>query len=376
MKKSNFLKFVISFVAALAIASFIGTASAKTYPSLNPFVVTACVMALPLAYGVLKKTGVIQPTINPFSIKMNAIQQEFWVNYIIDNLFKDNSFLTKCFDESDYVLEGSIVHIPQAGAKPTVVKNRSSFPATVVRRTDTDITYTLDVYSTDPTLITNAEAKEVSYDKIGSAIGEHVTSLEETYADDMLVKWAPTVTGNILRTTGSTVATSLSTGATGTRKAFVKEDLKRAQALMNKQKISKEDRYALIPTDLLQELTSDAVLMARDGVNGNELDMKNGVIMKLYGFQIMERSESVVYTNATPPAPKAYSAATAVTDNQAVLCWQKNAVAKAKGSVKFFENLNDALHYGDVYSAEVKLGGRKRRTGGEGVIAIVQDLVS
>jgi hypothetical protein len=377
MKKSNFLKFVLSFLAALALSSFIGVISAAMHPSLNPFAVTACLMVLPLAFRILQKLDVIQTSVHELSgAKLNAIQQEFWVNYIIDNLFKDNSFLTKCFDESDYVLEGSVVHIPQAGAKPTVVKNRSSFPGTAVRRTDTDITYTLDVYSTDPTLITNAETKEISYDKIGSAIGEHVSSLEETYADDMLVKWAPTVTGNILRTTGSTVATSLSTGASGTRKAFVKEDLKRAQYVMNKQKISKEGRYALVPSDLYSELMNDADLMKRDGANGGEMDIKNGVMLKLYGFSIMERSESVVYTNATPPAPKAYSAATAVTDNQAIICWQKDCVAKAKGAVKFFENVNDALYYGDVYSAEVKLGGRKRRTNGDGVVAIVQDLVS
>ena len=83
-----------------------------------------------------------------------------------------------------------------------------------------------------------------------------------------------------------------------------------------------------------------------------------------------------MYDNSSTPVPKAVGAATAATDNQAVICWQKNAVAKAKGSVKFFENKNDALYYGDVYSAECKLGGRKRRSTGAGVIEIVQDLVS
>ena len=377
MKKSNFLKFLLSFVASLAIASFIGSVSAKFHPSLNPLVVTSIIMVVPLAYGILKKLDVIQTTVHELSgAKLNAIQQEFWVNYISDNLFKDNSFLTKCFDESDYVLEGSVVHIPQAGAKPVVVKNRSSFPGTAVRRTDTDITYSLDVYTTDPTHIPNAETKEISYEKIGHVIGEHVLSMEETYADDMLVKWAPSAAANIIKTTGAAVSTSLSTGATGTRKKFLKEDLKRAQFVMNKQKVDKNERYALFPSDLLAELLDDTDLIKRDGLNGNESDLKNGVVLKLYGFNIMERSESAVWTNAATPVVKAYNAATAVTDNQAVLCWQKNTVAKAKGAVKFFENKNDALYYGDVYSAQVKLGGRKRRTNGEGVIAIVQEWVS
>ena len=100
--------------------------------------------------------------------------------------------------------------------------------------------------------------------------------------------------------------------------------------------------------------------------------MKEGVIGKLFGFDLLERSDSTLYTNATPPVPKAVGAAGAATDNMAVLCWQKNQVAKALGSVKFFETIGDAANYGDIYSAEVKMGGRKRRTGGEGVVAIVQ----
>jgi hypothetical protein len=90
----------------------------------------------------------------------------------------------------------------------------------------------------------------------------------------------------------------------------------------------------------------------------------------------MERSSTTIYTEATPPVPKAPGAAAAATDNQSVICWQKNAVAKALGSAKFFEQLNTPLYYGDVYSAAIRLGGRKRRTNGEGVIAVVQTWVS
>lgn len=376
MKNSNFLKFLKSFIISLIFASIIGSLSAAAKPGLNPLVVTASIMALPLVFALLHRFNILKaPAVMP-GTKANGITQEFWVNYIIGNLFKDNSFLNYCFDESDYVLEGSVVHIPQAGAKPTVVKNRSSFPATAVRRTDTDITYVLDVYTTDPTHIPNAETIEVSYDKIDSVLGEHIDSMEEAYADDMLVKWAPTAASQIILTTGAASGSSLSAGATGTRKTFLKEDLKAAQTKMNKQKTPKNDRYALIPTDMLSELQDDPDLKKRDGVNGNEMDIKNGVIGKLYGFTILERSEGIAYSNAGTPVPKAYGSATATTDNQAVLCWQKNAVAKAKGSIKVYENKGDATYYGDVYSAEAKLGGRKRRAGGEGVIAIVQAWVS
>lgn len=374
MKNKNHTKALFSFLIAFAIAAFFGSLTSIAHPDVNPYVATSIILGAQLSYGIIKHYGFLK--VSDISHVQNGIQQEFWVNYIIDNLFKDNSFLTKCYDESDYVLQGSVVHIPQAGAKPVVVKNRSSYPATAVRRTDTDVTYALDVYTTDPTHIPDAETKEISYDKIGSVIGEHVSSMEDAYADDMLIKWAPSASTAFVKTTGAAVATSLSTGASGTRNKFVKEDLKKMQTLFNKQGVSKNERYALFPSDLLAELQDDADLKTRDGVNGNELDLKNGVVMKLYGFNIMERSDSAVYTNAATPVVKALGAATATTDCQAVFVWQKDCIAKAKGSVSFFENLKDALYYGDIYSALVKLGGRKRRANGEGVAAIVQGFVS
>lgn len=364
------IKLFTSLLMSMLMAAFIGTAVASQ-TNLDPLQVGLPVfLAIPTLKIVGHLTGM--PTFNLSGYSLMGVQSEIWVDYIIESLFKENPFLDKCFNESDNVLAGAVVHIPQAGAASAVVKNRSTFPATAVRRTDTDITYPLDVYSSDPRHITDAESKEVSYDKMNSALGEDVNALSESFAEDLLYKWAPTVTGQILRTTGTADALALSPSATGTRNALVKEDLKRAQALMNKQNISKAERYALIPSDMYQQLTSDATLMARDGINGNELSLKDGVILRLYGFEIMERSDTTIYTNATPPVPKAPGATAAVSDNQAVICWQKNAVSKALGSTKFFENTSDALYYGDVFSMEVKMGGRKRRSDGKGVIAIVQ----
>ena len=45
---------------------------------------------------------------------------------------------------------------------------------------------------------------------------------------------------------------------------------------------------------------------------------------------------------------------------------------RALGQNDFFENLNDPLYYGDVYSTLVRAGGRVRRNDGYGVAALVQ----
>jgi hypothetical protein len=55
-----------------------------------------------------------------------GIVLETWANYIIERFWKDNPFLKAAYDDSQYVVAGRIVHIPQPGSKPAVVKNRSS----------------------------------------------------------------------------------------------------------------------------------------------------------------------------------------------------------------------------------------------------------
>lgn len=302
-----------------------------------------------------------------------AIQKELWTDYIMGNLFKNNEFLNYAFNADQHVLAGKVVHIPQAGAKPGVKKNRTELPAAVTRRTDVDVTYAIDEYTLNPTLIPNADTIELSYDKMDSVMTENMETLQEFTAEGMLYNWRVEDAAYILRTTGPAVAATAS-GATGNRKKLLKEDLKRAQALMNKLNISRQDRYALIPSDLYSQLLDDADLMKRD--NSKELDLPNGVVMRLYGFNLMERSKVLIYTNAATPVAKDPDPdvfVEAATDNDAILCWQKNCVERALGTVDFFEDLGNPLYYGDIYSGLVRMGGRKRRQDAKGVVAIVQD---
>ena len=99
----------------------------------------------------------------------NGVEVEMWSDFIASNLFKGYEFILRSFDASKYVLQGKVVHIPQAGGTPTVVKNRSSLPATAVKRTDTDVTYAIDEFTTDPVIIEDAASVQLSYDKMSDA---------------------------------------------------------------------------------------------------------------------------------------------------------------------------------------------------------------
>lgn len=299
-----------------------------------------------------------------------AIQREIWQDHIEGNLFKNNEFLLASTDAGQFVLQGKVVHIPQAGALPNVVKNRSSLPATVVQRADTDITYSLDEYTSDPIMIPYAETIELSYNKRESVLGEHENALKQAIAENILVTWAPTGAATQLRTTGTATAAHLDSG-TGNRKKLTAKDLKAAQLALNKQNVPMDGRYALLSADMFQQLTDDlSVNDYRDF--SAAYNIKDGVLGRLFGFSIMMRSSVVSFTNDTVPTINAVGATAAAADNDAVLCWQADALERAVGEIKFFERLDDPTYYGNVYSVSLRMGGRKRRTDQKGVIAIIQ----
>lgn len=311
------------------------------------------------------------PKLHIPGMKLNGVQTEIWTDWIADNLFKGVEFLKNCFRADQYVLQGKVVHIPQAGGAPTVVKNRTSLPATAAKRTDTDVTYPLDEYSTDPTVITDAEKVEVEYDKITSVMGDHMGALNETACDNILIAWCPVAASRLLRTTGTTSYAAHLTAATGTRKGLCLADIKAAKVKLDKDKVPVQDRYVLISSDMWSQLEDELkVTTTRDYSMLN--DPKEGVIAKLYSFNVMVTPIMPIFTNNATPVIKAYGAAGAANDNEAVLCWQKSALELALGEIQFFEKLDDPQYYGDVYSAIVRMGARVRRNDEKGVVAIVQ----
>lgn len=307
---------------------------------------------------------------------MSGVIKELWLPDVVEALFPDNSFASKCKRVDHLVKEGTIVHKPQAGGASGTERNRQTLPAAIATRTDTDTVYLLDEFTSNPVHIPNAAQYELSYDKRKSVIGTDVAKLIKDVHDWFLYNWlrqmtysgsGTSIAATVLPTTGAATA-GTAPGATGNRKIITASDVKKAQTLFNKQNIAKNDRFLLLDSDLIDQLQEDAVLKARD--NGKELDMKNGIIDRLYGFQIMERSETTIYDGSgTPLAPGTAGAAAHCLSG---IAFQKDEVEAAIGTVDMFERLNDPTYYGDIYSFLIRAGGSKNRMDAKGIAAIVQ----
>lgn len=364
------LKLLFSVVMALLIGTAVNLVT-----GFNTYAVAAGVMGattiLPMLTQQAAESGVLRITV------------EIWQNHIEQEIFKNNGFMRKSYNADEYVIGGKVVHIPQSGGSGSVVKNRTSVPATVRKRTDTDIVYVLDAYTTDPVLIPNVDTKELTYDKRNSVLSEDRDKLIQVTAEWTLQNWvsspvygaygATSLPAGAKFVTNSTTSVAASApGATGNRKAASITDLQRLQAYFRSIDRWYEGKMHIMlpPQMLVQMFPADSVVTATYMQSVTEAERREGIIMKAQGFNIHSRS-TVLYTEADGTL-RAYGEALDVTDCEAALAWYEDAVELAMGGVDAFEKLRDPQFYGDVYSFEVRVGGRARRSDYKGVAILYQ----
>jgi len=348
------IKFLLMTMVAMVIS--IGAGAFGATIGLDPWATSGIVMASSLIPK--GATGL-----------MSGINVEIWQNFVVENLFKNNEFLMRSVDVSEFVLNGAVVHIPNAGNPSGIVRNRTNLPAQIKRRVDSDISYVLDEFTTDPVAILKADEVELSYDKMSSVLGEDMLALQELFADWMLYNWRVDTSTKRVLTTGDAVAAH-TTNATGNRKAVTIADIKSLRLKMNKDNVPKAGRVLILDSDMFDQLTSDmTATQYRDF--SSQLNVAEGSVGRLFGFDIYERS-TVLVANSSNEI-KEPGATGATTDRGVGLAWQETMVERAKGTIEAFEDLRNPTMYGDVYSFLVRGGGRKRRADNKGVYALIQD---
>jgi hypothetical protein len=306
-----------------------------------------------------------------------ALQTEVWVQDVMDTLFYENEFLNLAVDHSAYV-QNKTVHVPQSGGKPNVVKNRTEDVADLDRRTDTELVYSLDNYTTDPFLVKDIEDLQISYDKRQSVMGQHIATLGDVIAVETLQKWAVDAsTSHVLRTTGPAEGglTLTSATATGTRNLLTYQDIARAAARMDIDKVPKQGRFGVIPTAMFYGLFSDKELLNQQALVGKDM-LVVGVVAKLFNFNLITRGEVVRYTNASANNLRGQETAATATDCAGAVFFSRFMVSQALGEIKMYYNPGEARSYGDIMSAEVNHAAAALRAANVGRVSIAQGYVA
>jgi hypothetical protein len=299
-----------------------------------------------------------------------ALNKEIWLSTIQENFFPDNSFMVKSIDDSQFV-NNKTVHVPNAGAPSGVVINRADSAkganSGMARRTDNDLTYSIDELTTNPVYLPEIEMVELSYDKRQSLLANDRQQLQDTAAQNLLYNWY--VKANAIETTGSARACHTSSTATGTRKAITKLDVLAIATEFNKMNVPAEGRYLLL----------DAVMYADllDALTGTELsaflasaNAQAGTVGRLFGIDILTRSQ-VLKCKANKDLLK-YTDTAIAAECAVGLAWQKTCVSRALGELKMFACTDDPNWYGDMYSFLLREGGSPRRYDKLGIIPLVE----
>lgn len=335
--------------------------------------------------------SVLMPMVKVDGVRM-AVTPEIWTKDIEGNLFKDNEYLLNSIDESQYVVGGTVVHIPQAGAPSNAQRNRTKLPAQISKRVDVDVTYPLDEITTDPRLITNAEEVELSYDKRQSVMSEDERYINELVADCMLYNWKPTY---YIKASGEANANNLILGS-GTRTGVKYDDFVKAKTIFNKWNIPKEGRHVILNTEMYRSICEDVKSLSSEHITA-VYNPTTGVLEKLEGFTIHERSTVLMASNVNMTqvagmqyfeesgntslySPEDYidiesgDKTAAETACGVGLFWSDIAVSRAVGQTKMFDDEDNPQYYGSIISFLVRCGGRARRADGKGVLGIIQTI--
>ncbi len=319
-----------------------------------------------------------------------SLLQEIWVKDINEGLYPTNSILLKSTDHTEFT-HYRTVHIPNAGANGSVVKNRSlvgGLPA-AGQRTDAEKTYNIDSYSLDPIIISDLETYQISYPKRQSILYNALKQLETVVCNNFLFQIAPSASGSVIYTTGA-LTNNLAynaTGATatGTRSAVTMSDIFRLKTLLDNQNVPDDgERVLLVPADMFNNelLAIPAILQSYQlgSIGLGQSVVATGTLAKVAGFNIMVRPTTVVYnvTSAGTMTALATVDATgdpvtiASTDCKAILAWHPSTVSHSKGSVEVYFQEVVAAAYGSVLSFNVFEGASALRSDNKGIVALIQ----
>jgi len=296
-----------------------------------------------------------------------ALQKEIWITAIIALLFADNSFAAQSIDHSEFV-DNITVHVPNAADIEAARKTRlrtAGTTNTALEVTDVDLTYNIEKYFVGPYVVPNLEAVELSYNKRQSLVERMTAKIKLALYGDLLKAWLPTTPTKIATTGGAVEAHAPS--ATGSRNAFDKADVLAVKKQFDKWDMPQDGRCLLLDADMYSQLLN-SLTTQESAAFLSTADAAKGIVGKIYGFDVYERS--TVYITTAGGALK--SGAAAATDCAGGLAWSKYVVSRAIGDINVYGNDDSAIEFGDVISVDVRAGGSKVRADGKGVVLVYQ----
>jgi hypothetical protein len=298
----------------------------------------------------------------------------------IAQIFKDNSFLEMSRDWSEYTKAAFVNYTESVGVAGYIVDRAAASLAAVIKD-DLNRSYKLSGFQSIPTALAWTNEMTVNYNKRAETIKEHLSTIADGIALEMIFNWFPKVanSGAILASTGAARSTGI---GSGTRKRITFDDLRRAMAILDRQGVPAMGRVIVGSPSLEDDLLKIEQFISRDYVTNEAISKSSfGTILNA---QIFKRASTVWANNFTADngaeivQPKLRDTLAMVAPQanscEAVLIYHPDFVTRSI-SPDSKTNIID-VHGGTEISFTTLAGGRALYGDFKGVIGIVETFVS
>lgn len=260
-------------------------------------------------------------------ILRDGVLTEVWTGELVKKLRRaeEATWLDGIPDNSS-IANNDVIHLVEVGVDPDVLINNTTYPIETQELEDGDIKISLDKFQTKVTPITDDELYALSYDKMGRVKESHgyaISNAKFTKAAHAFCADKNTDATPVLKTTGE------KDPVTGRLKLTVK-DLIALKRSLDKLGIPSAGRRLVLCNDHVNDLLSVSENFERQ----YNIDRKEGVVGRLYGFDIYEYYNNPVYTTAG--VKKKVGELGTTGEFQCSFAFYTQRVFKATGSTKMY----------------------------------------
>lgn len=267
---------------------------------------------------------------------MNTLNKEIWIDQITKNFYPEASFLNFARDFSQ-LADYNVINMADCGFDPDVLVNNTTYPIAIKEREDKPLSFELDLFETENTLVRNPQAVELAYDKMESVIYGHRMSLRNKTAQKAAHAYAPNE-----NTTNTPVIVTTGTDNGSGNKRLTVEDVLKLKRSFDLQDVPADKRFLVLDPRHTEDLILTDLKAFKDIT-----DFVNGKPKRFLGFNILEYTKNPSY-NVTTLKKQQYGT---VADANTTFCsfaFSSDEVMKADGTLEMYERVNDPELRGTV----------------------------
>ena len=215
---------------------------------------------------------------------MSTLNQQVWTNQLMKHFYPEASFLSYARDFSQYS-KFDMINIADAGFDPEVLVNNTTYPIKIAERKDENLSFELDLFETENTLVRYPTEVEISYDKLESVLYSHRMVLQTTTAKKAAHAFAPNSDSEYTPVIG----TSGDDDGEG-QKRILLTDILKLKRRFDMLDVPADKRYLVLDPRHTEDLIISDLKAFKDIT-----DFVNGKPKRFAGFNVLEYTKNPVF---------------------------------------------------------------------------------